>query len=93
MDRRAVAGYAASWTTEGTSGEKTVTEAEWLDCADGRQRRPKQQAGRADWPRKVVAAGSIPRAEPRLLGSAGDVEGIAREQRTSEASGVSVEWH
>jgi len=32
MDRRAEAGYAASWTTEGTSGEKTVTEAEWLNC-------------------------------------------------------------
>src|SRR6516225_1318251 len=32
MDTRAGAGYAASWTTEGTSGEKTVTEAEWLAC-------------------------------------------------------------
>jgi hypothetical protein len=34
MDRRAVAGYAASWTTEGTSGVKTVTEAKWLACTD-----------------------------------------------------------
>jgi hypothetical protein len=34
MDTRAGAGYAASWTTEGTSGEKTVTEAEWLACDD-----------------------------------------------------------
>ena len=34
MDRLAWAGYAASWTTEGTSGEKTVTEAEWLACRD-----------------------------------------------------------
>ncbi|HEY7312362.1 MAG TPA: hypothetical protein VH643_23565 [Gemmataceae bacterium] len=32
MDTRARAGYASRWTTEGTSGEKTVTEAEWLDC-------------------------------------------------------------
>src|SRR6185437_924225 len=32
MDRRAEAGYAARWTTEGNSGEKTVTEAEWLEC-------------------------------------------------------------
>jgi hypothetical protein len=34
MDTRPGAGYAASWTTEGTSGEKTVTEAEWLACTD-----------------------------------------------------------
>jgi hypothetical protein len=34
MDTRAGAGYARSWTTEGTSGVKTVTEAEWLDCTD-----------------------------------------------------------
>jgi hypothetical protein len=34
MDMRAWAGYAASWTTEGTSGVKTVTEAEWLACTD-----------------------------------------------------------
>ena len=34
MDTRAGAGYAASWTTEGTSGEKTVTEQEWLACTD-----------------------------------------------------------
>jgi hypothetical protein len=32
MDTRAGAGYAASWTTEGTSGEKTVTETEWAAC-------------------------------------------------------------
>jgi hypothetical protein len=34
VDRRAGAGYAARWTTEGTSGEKTVTEAEWWACTD-----------------------------------------------------------
>jgi hypothetical protein len=34
MDTRAGAGYAASWTTEGTSGEKTVTEEEWLNSTD-----------------------------------------------------------
>jgi hypothetical protein len=34
MDTRAEAGYAPCWTTEGISGEKTVTEAEWLDCTD-----------------------------------------------------------
>ena len=34
VDRRAEAGYAASWTTEGTSGEKTVIEAQWLKGAD-----------------------------------------------------------
>jgi hypothetical protein len=34
MDTRAGAGYAASWTTEGMSGETTVTEAEWLGCTD-----------------------------------------------------------
>jgi hypothetical protein len=34
MDTRAGAGYAASWTTEGTSGEKTVTEAEWMKCTE-----------------------------------------------------------
>ena len=34
MDTRAEAGYAAIWTTEGTSGEKTVTEAKWLACTD-----------------------------------------------------------
>jgi hypothetical protein len=34
VDRRAGAGYAARWTTEGTSGETTVTEAEWLACTD-----------------------------------------------------------
>jgi hypothetical protein len=34
MDTQAGAGYAASWTTQGTSGEKTVTEAEWLGCTD-----------------------------------------------------------
>lgn len=32
MDTRAEAGYAASWTIEDTSGETTVTEAEWLAC-------------------------------------------------------------
>ena len=36
MDTRAEVGYAASWTTEGISGEKTMTEAEWLACADPR---------------------------------------------------------
>jgi hypothetical protein len=34
MDTLAVAGYAASWTTEGTSGEKTMTEAEWMACTN-----------------------------------------------------------
>jgi hypothetical protein len=34
MDTRAGAGYAASWTTEGMSGEKTMTEAEWLVSTD-----------------------------------------------------------
>ncbi|HEY7308375.1 MAG TPA: hypothetical protein VH643_03330 [Gemmataceae bacterium] len=34
MDTRAGTGYAASATTEGTSGEKTVTEAEWLACGE-----------------------------------------------------------
>lgn len=34
MDTRAGAGYAARWTTEGTSGVKTVTEAEWLASTD-----------------------------------------------------------
>jgi hypothetical protein len=34
MDTRAGADYAASWTTEGTRGGKTVTEAEWLACND-----------------------------------------------------------
>ena len=34
MDTPAEAGYAASWTTEGTSGENTVTEAEWLECTE-----------------------------------------------------------
>src|SRR5262249_60172550 len=34
MDTRAVVGYAARWTIEGTRGEKTVTEAEWLACDD-----------------------------------------------------------
>jgi len=34
MDTRAEPGYAANWTTEGTSGEKTVTEAEWPNCTD-----------------------------------------------------------
>jgi hypothetical protein len=34
MDMRAEASYAARWKTEGTSGEKTVTEAEWLGCTD-----------------------------------------------------------
>ena len=34
MDTRARASYAANWTTEGTSGEKTVTEAEWMNCMD-----------------------------------------------------------
>jgi hypothetical protein len=37
VDTPAVAGYAASRTTEGTSGEKTVTEAEWLACTDPRK--------------------------------------------------------
>ena len=32
MDTPVEAGYAASWTTEGTSGEKIVTEAEWAAC-------------------------------------------------------------
>ena len=34
MDTRAEAGYAASGTTESTSGETTVTEAEWLACTE-----------------------------------------------------------
>jgi hypothetical protein len=34
MDRRAEEGYSASWPTEGSSGEKTVTETEWLNCTD-----------------------------------------------------------
>jgi hypothetical protein len=34
MDRRARAGYVASWTTVGTSGVKIVTEAEWLVCTE-----------------------------------------------------------
>jgi hypothetical protein len=32
MDTLAGGDYAASWTTEGTSGEQTVTEAEWMNC-------------------------------------------------------------
>jgi hypothetical protein len=36
MDTRPGSGYAASWTTEGVSGETTVTEAEWLTCTDPR---------------------------------------------------------
>ncbi|HEY7315566.1 MAG TPA: hypothetical protein VH643_39925 [Gemmataceae bacterium] len=32
MDTPAGPGYAASWTTEGTSGETTVTETEWLSA-------------------------------------------------------------
>jgi hypothetical protein len=31
---QAKSGYAVRWTTEGTSGETTVTEAEWLACTD-----------------------------------------------------------
>ena len=34
MDTRAEPGYAANWTTEGTSGGTTVTEAKWLACTD-----------------------------------------------------------
>src|SRR5262245_26002965 len=34
MDTRIEAGYAATWTTEGRSGETIVTEAEWLACTD-----------------------------------------------------------
>jgi hypothetical protein len=34
VDTRAGTGYAASWTTEGTSGETTVTEEEWLTSTD-----------------------------------------------------------
>jgi hypothetical protein len=34
MDTPAEAGYARCRTTEGTSGEQTVTEAEWLACTD-----------------------------------------------------------
>jgi hypothetical protein len=37
MDTRPEAGYAASWTTEGMSGETTMTEAEWLACTDTRK--------------------------------------------------------
>jgi len=36
MDRRAVAGYSASWTTEGTSGETPMTEQDWLEINDPR---------------------------------------------------------
>jgi hypothetical protein len=32
MDTLAGAGYAARWTIEGTSGEKSMTEVEWLAC-------------------------------------------------------------
>jgi hypothetical protein len=34
MDTPAKEGYAARWTIEGISGEKTVTEAEWMACTD-----------------------------------------------------------
>ena len=34
MDMRAETRYAARWTSEGISGETTVTEAEWLICSD-----------------------------------------------------------
>jgi hypothetical protein len=34
MDTQTEAGYAASWTIEGRSGEKTVTEEEWLACTE-----------------------------------------------------------
>jgi hypothetical protein len=34
MDTWAEAGYAASWTTEGMSGETTVPKSEWLACTD-----------------------------------------------------------
>jgi hypothetical protein len=34
MDMRGRVGYAPCWTTEGMSGETTVTEAEWLNCTD-----------------------------------------------------------
>jgi hypothetical protein len=37
MDTRADEGYAASWATEGTSGDKTVTEEEWLNSTDPRE--------------------------------------------------------
>jgi hypothetical protein len=34
MDTLAGTDYAASWMIEGTSGEQTVTEAEWFTCTD-----------------------------------------------------------
>jgi hypothetical protein len=34
MDRLPGAGYAASWMTEDMSGDKTVTEAEWMAAAE-----------------------------------------------------------
>jgi hypothetical protein len=34
MDTPAGAGYAARWTTEGTSGVTTVTEEEWWNCTE-----------------------------------------------------------
>jgi hypothetical protein len=34
MDTPAESRYAARWTSEGTSGETTVTEAEWLACTE-----------------------------------------------------------
>ena len=34
MDMRAGTDYAASWRSEGVSGAKTMTEAEWSNCTD-----------------------------------------------------------
>ncbi len=34
MDTRGRVNYSACWMTEGTSGEKIVTETEWLGCTD-----------------------------------------------------------
>jgi hypothetical protein len=67
-----VAGYAASWTTEGISGETTVTEAEWLASDDPRPMLDILHGREHDRKRRLFAAASSRRVAHLLPETAGE---------------------
>jgi hypothetical protein len=90
MDRRARAGYAAPWTTEDTSGEKTVTEAEWLACneTDGMLRFIHWEA--SDRKKRLFAVACCRSIWP-LLTDEGHRKGVEVAERFADGEATSEE--
>jgi hypothetical protein len=90
MDTRAEVGYAASWTTEGTSGETTVTEAEWLACTDP-EKMLEYLRGKASERKLRLWAVACCRRNWHLLGDKRSRESVEISERYAEGQVREVE--